>query len=179
MPADMTAGPGLLDIPEVADVFATLRVLVDPTDDVALLRLLTGPRWNIGAADLAVLTRRAEQIVARGAAATDGKDAADANHSDDAGDAAALAGAVAQIRQEKMDEFRSSGLREELIEQVLEAIPDPTEYTVGLIDALADLTDAEEMGMSAEGTKRLSQLGRELGYLRRHSLGKNLSLIHI
>ncbi len=174
VPADMTAGPGLLDIPEVADVFATLRVLVDPTDDVALLRLLTGPRWNIGAADLAVLTRRAEQIVARGAAATDGKDAADANHSDDAGDAAALAGAVAQIRQEKMDEFRSSGLREELIEQVLEAIPDPTEYTVGLIDALADLTDAEEMGMSAEGTKRLSQLGRELGYLRRHSLGKNL-----
>ena len=68
VPADMTAGPGLLDIPEVADVFSTLRVLVDPTDDVALLRLLTGPRWNIGAADLAVLTRRAEQIVNRGAA---------------------------------------------------------------------------------------------------------------
>ncbi|MDN5683593.1 ATP-dependent helicase, partial [Corynebacterium glyciniphilum] len=30
VPVDMTAGPGLLDVPEVTDVFATLRVLVDP-----------------------------------------------------------------------------------------------------------------------------------------------------
>ena len=65
-------------------------------------------------------------------------------------------------------------MRDELIEAVLEAIPSATEFSVGLIDALADLTDAEEMGMSAEGAKRLALLGRELGYLRRHSLGKNL-----
>ncbi|WP_293817546.1 UvrD-helicase domain-containing protein [uncultured Corynebacterium sp.] len=158
VPADMTAGPGLLDIPEVADVFATLRVLVDPTDDVALLRLLTGPRWNIGAADLAVLTRRAEQIAQRGAG--------EAGAVDDA--------AMERQRQENIELLRTPGVRDELIEAVLEAIPNATEFSVGLIDALADLTDAEEMGMSAEGAKRLAQLGREIGYLRRHSLGKNL-----
>lgn len=158
VPADMTAGPGLLDIPEVADVFATLRVLVDPTDDVALLRLLTGPRWNIGAADLAILTRRAEQIAQRGA----GEEGA----VDDA--------AMERQRQENIELLRTPGVRDELIEAVLEAIPNATEFSVGLIDALADLTDAEEMGMSAEGAKRLALLGRELGYLRRHSLGKNL-----
>lgn len=157
VPADMTAGPGLLDIPEVADVFSTLRVLVDPTDDVALLRLLTGPRWNIGAADLAVLTRRAEQIVNRGAAQPGEMDET-----------------AAQLQAEKIDAFRSAGVREELIDKVLEAIPDPTEFSVGLTDALADMTDAEEMGMSAKGARRLAQLGRELGYLRRHSLQKNL-----
>ena len=158
VPADMTAGPGLLDIPEVADVFATLRVLVDPTDDVALLRLLTGPRWNIGAADLAILTRRAEQIAQRGAG--------EAGAVDDA--------AMERQRQENIELLRTPGVRDELIEAVLEAIPNATEFSVGLIDALADLTDAEEMGMSAEGAKRLALLGRELGYLRRHSLGKNL-----
>lgn len=162
VPADMTAGPGLLDIPEVADVFATLRVLVDPTDDVALLRLLTGPRWNIGAADLAVLTRRAEQIAQRGAG--------------EAGevDEATMERQRQESRQESIELLRTPGVRDELIEAVLEAIPSATEFSVGLIDALADLTDAEEMGMSAEGAKRLALLGRELGYLRRHSLGKNL-----
>lgn len=162
VPADMTAGPGLLDIPEVADVFATLRVLVDPTDDVALLRLLTGPRWNIGAADLAVLTRRAEQIAQRGAG--------EAGAVDDA----AMERQRQESRQESIELLRTPGVRDELIEAVLEAIPNATEFSVGLIDALADLTDAEEMGMSAEGAKRLALLGRELGYLRRHSLGKNL-----
>lgn len=158
VPADMTAGPGLLDIPEVADVFAMLRVLVDPTDDVALLRLLTGPRWNLGAADLAVLTRRAEQIAKRGAGEADAIDDS----------------VMERQRREAIELLRTPGVRDELIEEVLEAIPNATEFSVGLIDALADLTDAEEMGMSAEGSRRLAQLGRELGYLRRHSLGKNL-----
>ena len=46
-------------MPEVADVVATLEVLVDPTANAALVRLLTGPRWRIGPRDLAVLGRRA------------------------------------------------------------------------------------------------------------------------
>ncbi|WP_232625831.1 ATP-dependent helicase [Corynebacterium bovis] len=62
VPVEMTAGPGLLDVPEVADVYATLRVLVDPDDDIALLRLLTGVRWSIGARDLAALSARARQL---------------------------------------------------------------------------------------------------------------------
>ena len=66
VPVEMTAGPGLLDVPEVADVFATLRVVVDPSDDIAMLRLLTGVRWNIGASDLQALARRVDQLSRRG-----------------------------------------------------------------------------------------------------------------
>ena len=158
VPADMTAGPGLLDIPEVADVFAMLRVLVDPTDDVALLRLLTGPRWNIGAADLAVLTRRAEQIAKRGSGEAENIDET----------------VLEQERLEKIESLRTPGVRDELIAEILDSIPDPTDFSVGLVDALADIRDAADMGMSPEGAQRLEQLGRELGYLRRHSLSKNL-----
>ena len=55
---------GLLDTPEVRDVVCTLRVLADPTDGAALLRLLTGARWRIGPRDLVALHRRARAIAA-------------------------------------------------------------------------------------------------------------------
>ena len=42
----------------------TLRVLADPTDGAALLRLLTGARWRIGPRDLVALHRRARAIAA-------------------------------------------------------------------------------------------------------------------
>jgi hypothetical protein len=54
---------GLLHLPEVADIVATLEVLDDPTANAALLRLLTGPRWRIGPRDLVLLGRRAQQLV--------------------------------------------------------------------------------------------------------------------
>jgi DNA helicase-2/ATP-dependent DNA helicase PcrA len=52
---------GLLSTPEVVDVVAALRVVSDPTAGSALIRLLTGPRWAVGLADLrelASLSRR-------------------------------------------------------------------------------------------------------------------------
>lgn len=52
---------GLLTTPEVVDVVAALRVLADPDAGSALLRLLSGPRWAVGLADLrrlALLARR-------------------------------------------------------------------------------------------------------------------------
>jgi DNA helicase-2/ATP-dependent DNA helicase PcrA len=54
---------GLLDTPEVRDVVSTLRVLADPAEGAALLRLLTGPRWRIGARDLVALHGRARALV--------------------------------------------------------------------------------------------------------------------
>jgi DNA helicase II / ATP-dependent DNA helicase PcrA len=54
---------GLLAVPAVADVVATLRVLDDPTANSALVRLLAGPRWRIGPRDLALLGRRAADLV--------------------------------------------------------------------------------------------------------------------
>ncbi|MEU5912428.1 ATP-dependent DNA helicase [Micromonospora sp. NPDC047527] len=62
LPVEVVGLGGLLDTPEVRDVVCTLRVLADPTDGAALLRLLTGARWRIGPRDLVSLHRRARAI---------------------------------------------------------------------------------------------------------------------
>ncbi len=53
---------GLLERPEVLDVLATLQVLHDPSRGDAVVRLLTGPRWRLGARDLDVLSAWARVI---------------------------------------------------------------------------------------------------------------------
>lgn len=65
VPVQVVGLGGLLSLPEVADLVAVLELLDDPTANPALLRLLTGPRWRIGARDLALLGRRAAHL-ARG-----------------------------------------------------------------------------------------------------------------
>ena len=50
---------GLLSIPEVAQLISSLRLVADPADGAAAMAVLTGPRWRLGAADLAALWRRA------------------------------------------------------------------------------------------------------------------------
>ena len=62
LPVDVVGLGGLLDTPEVRDVVSTMRVLADPAEGAALLRLLTGPRWRIGARDLVALHGRARII---------------------------------------------------------------------------------------------------------------------
>lgn len=56
---------GLLDVPEVTDVVCALRVIDDPGAGSALIRLLVGPRFAVGVADMAALydlaSRLAEQ----------------------------------------------------------------------------------------------------------------------
>ncbi|MGI5214633.1 ATP-dependent helicase [Plantactinospora sp. CA-290183] len=74
LPVEVVGLGGLLDTPEVRDVVCTLRVLSDPTDGAALLRLLTGARWRIGPRDLVALHRRATAIaVARRALSRSGE----------------------------------------------------------------------------------------------------------
>jgi DNA helicase-2/ATP-dependent DNA helicase PcrA len=70
LPVEVVGLGGLLDTPEVRDVVSTLRVLADPTDGAALLRLLTGARWRIGPRDLVALHRRARGLAAARAEAT-------------------------------------------------------------------------------------------------------------
>jgi DNA helicase II / ATP-dependent DNA helicase PcrA len=62
LPVEVVGLGGLLDTPEVRDVVSTLRVLADPGEGAALLRLLTGPRWRIGPRDLVALYRRARSL---------------------------------------------------------------------------------------------------------------------
>ena len=71
VPVEVVGLSGLLAMPEVAEVVATLEVLHDVTANAALLHLLTGPRWNIGVRDLALLGRRAKELAAPAQQPTD------------------------------------------------------------------------------------------------------------
>ncbi|MBP2707612.1 ATP-dependent helicase [Microbispora sp. RL4-1S] len=62
VPVEVVGLGGLLTVPEVADIVATLRALYDPTAGDALVRLLAGPRWRIGPADLKVLGDLAREL---------------------------------------------------------------------------------------------------------------------
>ncbi|HEY5988882.1 MAG TPA: ATP-dependent helicase, partial [Streptosporangiaceae bacterium] len=63
IPVEVVGLGGLLTVPEVADIVATLRVMHDPGASGSLARLLTGPRWRIGPRDLVALGRRARRLV--------------------------------------------------------------------------------------------------------------------
>ncbi|MEU1230866.1 UvrD-helicase domain-containing protein [Streptomyces sp. NPDC005828] len=71
VPVEVVGLSGLLHLPEIADLVAVCEVLQDPGANAALVRLLTGPRWRIGARDLALLGRRARLLVHRGGEETD------------------------------------------------------------------------------------------------------------
>ena len=62
IPVEVVGLGGLLTVPEVQDIVATLRVLDDAAASDALVRLLTGPRWRIGPRDLVALGRRARAL---------------------------------------------------------------------------------------------------------------------
>ncbi|MDG3013061.1 ATP-dependent helicase [Speluncibacter jeojiensis] len=72
LPVEVVGLGGLLDEPEVRDVVAMLRLIADPLAGSAAMRILTGARWRIGAADLAVLASRARALAIRTAFAEAG-----------------------------------------------------------------------------------------------------------
>ena len=65
IPVEVVGLAGLLSVPEVADVVAMLRLVADPTAGAAAMRVLTGPRWRLGARDIAALWRRAVALGGR------------------------------------------------------------------------------------------------------------------
>ncbi|WP_436773518.1 UvrD-helicase domain-containing protein [Yinghuangia sp. YIM S09857] len=75
VPVEVVGLSGLLNLPEVADLVATCEVLDDPTANAALVRLLVGPRWRVGHRDLALLGRRAGDLVRFDQGSADGPDA--------------------------------------------------------------------------------------------------------
>ena len=62
VPVEIVGLKGLLRLPEVSEVVATLNLIQDVTANAALLTLLAGPRWAIGPRDLALLGRRAREL---------------------------------------------------------------------------------------------------------------------
>ena len=53
---------GLLQMPEVIDVVSALKVVNSPSAGTALIRLLTGARWQIGPRDIAALNAFADAL---------------------------------------------------------------------------------------------------------------------
>lgn len=62
IPVEIVGINGLLRLPEVAEVLATLTLIDDVTANASLLTLLTSARWAIGPRDLALLGRRAREL---------------------------------------------------------------------------------------------------------------------
>ncbi|HWD46086.1 MAG TPA: ATP-dependent DNA helicase [Actinomycetota bacterium] len=61
VPVEVVGLSGLLETPEIVDLVSTLRVVADPGANVALARLLLGPRWRIGPRHLVRLARWASR----------------------------------------------------------------------------------------------------------------------
>ncbi len=61
VPVEVVGLSGLLETPEIVDLVSVLRVIADPGDNVALARVLLGPKWRIGYRHLVRLARWASR----------------------------------------------------------------------------------------------------------------------
>ena len=150
VPVEVVGLGGLLQLPEVADVVATLEVVEEPTANAALLRLLTGPRWRLGVRDLANLGRRGKELLRSGVVdpRLDAEDPPEVDETDLEVDDTALEEAVAGI--------------------------DPCDVV-----SLADVLDRPgHKGWSLDGVQRLTALGAEIRQLRQHRDEPLLDLVH-
>jgi DNA helicase-2/ATP-dependent DNA helicase PcrA len=175
VPVEVVGLGGLLSLPEVADVVATLEVLDDPTANPATLRLLTGPRVRLGVRDLAALGRRARDRIRDGAGRPGILDAA-AGSAEAPGSGAASGSDAAAGFGERAGAGEVAGSSDA-------EVPDPLEESVAGVDpcdviALADVLDDPGPLISAEGQARVRMLGQELRYLRSHAGEPLLDLVH-
>jgi ATP-dependent DNA helicase UvrD/PcrA len=161
IPVEVVGLGGLLTVPEVADIVATLRVVHDPAASAALARLLTSPRWRIGPRDLVALGRRARDLAREPREAGPGtaqRDGSQAGH--DPGKHQAGPGG----------EFRGTwdggrGVSHEN-DAMAQAVIDLTAVPGSLVEALDDLGDRG--AYSAKAFQRFSALAAELRALRTH-----------
>ncbi len=61
IPAEVASVGGLLEIPEIVEIHAWLRVLDDPADSAAFARIMLGSRYRLGLADLRPLREWAKE----------------------------------------------------------------------------------------------------------------------
>ncbi|WP_047241313.1 UvrD-helicase domain-containing protein [Corynebacterium epidermidicanis] len=114
VPYEVVGLSGLLLIPEVADLVAIATMLIDPTDNAAALRVLTGPLVQLGASDLLGLQQRA----------------------------ANLAGRARRKPTQPADEDSPNPL-EKLEVIIAENVATDEDTSIGLVDAVADLGEPD------------------------------------
>jgi DNA helicase II / ATP-dependent DNA helicase PcrA len=177
VPVEVVGLGGLLGMPEVADVIATLTVLVDPSAGDALGRLLTGARWRLGPRDLAALNRRAGALVRDRRPDTPQSDERGSivEALDDPGDASAYS--PEGYRRLRRLRGELGHLRSRLGEPLPDLV-DEVARTLGLETELASAPDVSPAGarthldalhsVAAEFTEQaeLASLPAFLGYLR-------------
>ncbi len=156
IPVEVVGLGGLLTVPEVADIVATLRVLHDPTAGGSLARLLTGPRWRIGPRDLVALGRRARALSRE---AREQPPAAGTPAPDPPGEAARPGGRPAE-------EDQAGGTGVTRADPLSQVVTDLTADPGSLVEALDDLGDAGAYSVQAH--QRFSVLAAELRALRGH-----------
>jgi len=190
LPVEVVGLGGLLSVPEVQDVVATLRILHDAAASDALARLLTGPRWRIGPRDLVALGRRArdlargvddgqrvvraEQSAPRSAAPTAEDDSGTSQLAlwidTDGGEMFLVSAPIAAATGDKSSvAARAVAPRagdEDAADAIAEAITDLTAETGSLVEALDDLGDPA--GYSAAGYTRMRALAAQTRRLREH-----------
>jgi DNA helicase-2/ATP-dependent DNA helicase PcrA len=94
VPVEVVGLAGLLAVTEVADVVAMLRLAAEPAAGAAAMRVLAGPRWQLGGRDISALWRRAVELDGVGGAReSSSSDQIVADAAPDA-DAACLADAI-------------------------------------------------------------------------------------
>ena len=164
LPVEVVGLGGLLHIPEVADVIAMLRLVADPMAGSAAMRVLTGSRWQIGAADLRALSRRSRELGIGGTHGTAGRvddaEALDAalesslpgEHAEDAGLADAIADPGAAERYSARGYERITALAAEL-HSLRDRIGQP------LTELVADIERSMGIGIEAQARTPASVVG--------------------
>lgn len=147
IPVEVVGLGGLLTVPEVQDVVATLRVMHDPTSGASLARLLTGPRWRLGPRDLVALGRRARAL-----AQESSRDVTPPERGDESGDETAP------------DAPPGNGPDASGEDPLRQLVSELNQETGSLVDALDDLGDPA--AYSPDGYGRLRRLRDELRGLR-------------
>lgn len=155
IPVEIVGLGGLLNLPEIADVIATLRAVDDVTANPDLIRLLTGPRWNLGPRDLALLGRRAKALARE-------HDHSGADEQDDL--VSSLELAVADV--DPTD-----------VVSLLDALENPYDEPGARGEAESRFGSDGNPGYSAAALTRFRQLSGELAYLRRHAEESVLDLV--
>ncbi|MEV3920024.1 ATP-dependent helicase [Actinomadura coerulea] len=174
IPVEVVGLGGLLTVPEVQDVVATLRVMHDPTAGASLARLLTGPRWRLGPRDLVALGRRARALAQEaGRDITRPEPAPAAAPEEEPGAGSGLAPG-AESREEAdaasgappgSDIAPGEGAEGDAGDDPLrQLVSELNQETGSLVDALDDLGPPD--AFSPEGYGRLRRLRDELRVLR-------------
>ncbi|HEY6792647.1 MAG TPA: ATP-dependent DNA helicase [Trebonia sp.] len=160
IPCEVVGLGGLLGVPEVQDVVATLRVMHDASASDALARILTGPRWRIGPRDLVALGRRAREL-ARGL--YDASPGAASTPPAVVDDGPASDGEQDRVVPGVQPDTGTAGI-EEGADAITEAVTDLTSESGSLVEALDDLGEPD--AYSPAGYGRLRALAAEMRRLR-------------